>query len=329
MPKKLLAVFAALSFTSSALAATTIVGAGSSFVYPLMSKWGAAYQKVNGVEVNYQAIGSGGGLQQLKSKTIQFAGVDMPQNMATLTKYQWMQFPIISGGIVLAINVPGIKTNQMTLNDQVVSDIFMGKVKKWNNPEIAKLNPKLKLPSLPIYVIHRADGSGTTYNFTDYLSEVSPAWKKNYGFGTAVAWPTGIGAKGNSGVAMFVERTRGAIGYVGYSYAKSNGLAWTDMTNKAGKRVSPNLTTFKAAAKNANWAKAPGFKLLLVNQPGADSWPITASTFILLPKKQQNTAILKFFNWCYGAGKQYTTPLNYVALPKTVTTMIMKSWKHA
>lgn len=328
--RKMITTVIGVGMSVSAFAATpSIVGAGSSFVYPIMSQWGAAYNNKTGAQVNYQAIGSGGGLSQLKKHTIQFAGVDMPQSVSTLNHYHWLQFPIVSGGIVLAINLPGVHRNELVLNGTTTAQIFMGKIKTWNDPRIAKLNPKVKLPKTAITVIHRADGSGTTYNFADYLATVSPTWKKSYGVNTEISWPTGLGAKGNAGVATYVQHTPGSIGYVGYSYAASTGLDWAAMKNASGKVVTPSMATFTAAAKNANWRKAPGFKLLLVNQPGANSWPITASTFILLPKKQNNTAIFKFFNWCFASGTSYTKPLNYVAIPKSVARLIQRSWKHA
>lgn len=329
-PKRIVLGLGIIMATSSAFAAQSqITGAGSSFVYPIMAKWGAVYSQTNHQQVNYQAIGSGGGLSQLKQKTIQFAGVDMPLDSKTLQQRHWMQFPIVSGGIVLGINVPGIKTNQLTLNGPVVSQIFLGKITQWNDPQIKKLNPHLKLPNKRIIVVHRADGSGTTYNFASYLAATSPTWKKQVGVNTSLSWPTGIGAKGNSGVAMMLERVSGSIGYIGYDYAASNHIPWAAMINHDGKRVKPSLTAFTAAAKNANWKKVKDFDLLLVNQPGRNSWPITASTFILLPQKQANQRLFQFFDWCYTKGARYTKPMQYVAIPSNVVTMIHHYWKHA
>ncbi len=319
--KKLIVFCAVLALSPvAALAANTtqITGAGSSFVYPLMARWATDYQNKTHAELNYQSIGSGGGLQQLKQNTINFAAVDMPQSSDTLSKMHWKQFPLVSGGIVVTVSLPGIPSNQLKLDGETLANIYLGKIKKWNDPAIQKLNPKLQLPSLTITPLHRADGSGTTFNFANYLSQVSPLWKSKVGTGTTLAWPTGIGAKGNSGVAMFAQHLPGSIGYVEYSYAAQNHLNTIKLKNHDGKFVAPTPNSFMAAAHHANWHAVKNFNLLLTNQPGAKSWPIDATTFVLVPQGKQfaktNAQVNDFFKWCREHGSAAAVKLDYVPI---------------
>lgn len=322
------AVLIMASSLSAMAANVQITGAGSSFVYPVMSKWTSVYATKNNIQINYQSIGSGGGIRQLQSKTIDFAASDMPLNAKQLNKQQWTQFPIIVGGIVPVVNIKGVKANQLVLSGPLLSDIYSAKVKYWDDPNIKKLNPKLTLPHAMIIPIHRADGSGTTFNFTNYLSKVSPTWKKTVGSNTLVQWPSfGLGAKGNAGVANQVETTDNSIGYVEFAYAHSSNLTTTKMLNAAGRVVAPTLNSFKSAAANAKWSASNHYDVVLTNAPGATSWPIAASTFVLLPKQLSavnHAALNKFFNWVYTSGGQYATKLDYVAIPKSVYFGILK-----
>ena len=324
-------VAASCAIASTALANnSTITGAGSSFVYPVMSRWAYTYGNKTGTDINYQSIGSGGGLSQLKAKTIAFAAVDMPQSARTLTGERWLQFPVISGGIVMAVNIPGVKTNTLVLDGRTIADIYEGTVKYWDSAKIRKLNHHLHLPHMHITVVHRADGSGTTYNFTHYLSQIDSNWKKHYGFSTSIDWPVGLGAKGNSGVALEVKRIPGGIGYVEYSYAKQTGLPWAKMRNRSGHVVSPSYKTFQAAAANARWTHVKNFDLLLTNQPGRYSWPMTATTFMLLRNVPANKAInhqiITFMHWCYTTGASAAKPLDYVPMPHNVVHLIERYW---
>lgn len=318
--------------TGSALAATTsITGAGSTFIYPVLSKWTTTYAKSNNVQINYQPIGSGGGIQQLTDKTVTFAASDMPLNLKSLQQKKWTQFPMVTGGIVLAINVQGVKNNQLTLDGKTLADIYMGKVKYWDNAEIKTLNKGVTLPHNLIVTVHRADGSGTTFNFTNYLSKVSPAWQKQVGANTVVSWPSfGLGAKGNAGVAAQVMNTPNTIGYVEYDYAIQNNMAMTKLVNAAGKTVSANLAGFASAAKSANWQASNGFDLILTNQPGAASWPIVATTFVLMPTVGVDAktvqATLNFFKWAFTDGANTATKLDYVTMPSSVANTIMAQW---
>lgn len=320
--------------SASALADTVINGAGATFPYPVYAKWAEKYHKETGVKLNYQAIGSGGGIKQIVAKTVDFGASDAPLSKDRLDKEGLVQFPAVMGSIVPVVNLDGIKPGEMKLSGALLADIYLGKVKYWDSPAIAKLNAGLKLPHRPIYAVHRSDGSGTTYNFTDYLNRVSPMWKEKVGMGKEVAWPREahqLGGKGNAGVANFVKRTRGAIGYVEFAYAKTNNLTYTQMQNKAGKFVEPTMAAFQAAAANADWAHAPGFKLILNDQPGDASWPMTAATFILMHKSQAKPEVAKqvldFFAWSYAHGDKMASDLEYVPMPNSVVDMVETMWK--
>ncbi len=319
-----------------AFAATTqaaeITGAGATFPYPIYSKWAEAYKVKSGVNLNYQSIGSGGGIKQIKAKTVDFGASDMPLTAEVLAKDNLMQFPAVIGGVVPVINVEGLVPGQIHLNGQVLADIYMGKILTWNDPAIVALNKTAKLPSTPITVVHRSDGSGTTFIFTNYLSKVSADWKAKVGNDTAVAWPAGVGGKGNEGVASFVQRIKGSIGYVEYAYAKQNKMTYTMMQNKTGAFVAPDDTTFQAAAAGADWEHAPGFYEILTDEAGKMSWPITGATFILMHKVQDKPEnakeVLKFFDWSYANGDKMASDLDYVPLPDSLVKLIVKSWKN-
>jgi len=315
-----------------AAAAAEMTGAGATFPYPIYAKWAEAYKAATGTNLNYQSIGSGGGINQIEAKTVDFGASDKPLKPEDLEKNSLTQFPAIMGGVVLLVNLPGIGKGDMTLDGPTVANIYLGHITKWNDAAIAKLNPGLKLPETDIAVVYRSDGSGTTFNFTDYLSKVSPEWKDKVGEDTAVQWPvTGLGGKGNEGVSAMAVRTVGAIGYVEYAYALQNNLAYTKLLNKAGKAVMPSAETFQAAAKNADWKNAVGFYLLLTDQPGDQSWPITASSFILMQKSQDKPengkAVLDFFAWSFKNGGKLAADLDYVAFPADVVALIEDSWK--
>src|ERR1700743_1021864 len=299
-------VAAGMVAASTQAFAADITGAGSTFIFPVLSKWADAYKKESGNGVNYQSIGSGAGIKQVEAKTVTFGATDKPLKTDQLEKDGLSQWPMIMGAIVPVVNVEGIKPGELVLDGQTLAEIFLGKITKWDDAAIKKLNPNAKLPSDAIAVVHRADGSGTTFNFTDYLSKVSPDWKSKIGSGTAVEWPVGVGAKGNEGVAGNISQTKNAIGYVEYAYAKQNKLTYTALVNKAGKTVQPTVEAFQAAASNADWAKAPGYYVILTDQPGEKSWPITASTFILMHREPANKAAwgeaIKFFKWAFANG---------------------------
>ena len=309
--------------------AADITGAGSTFAAPIYTKWADAYQKSGGGKVNYQGIGSSGGIKQIQAKTVDFAGSDAPLKDEDLAKNGLFQFPTVVGGVVPAINVPGIKPGELTLSGQVLGDIYLGKIKKWNDPAIVALNPKVKLPDLDIAVVRRADGSGTTFIWTNYLSKVSPEWKSKVGEGTTVAWPTGTGGKGNDGVAAFVQRLPGAIGYVEWAYAKQNHMVYTAMKNESGAVVQPATETFKAAAVGADWKKS--FYQILTNEPGKDAWPVVGATFVLLhtaqDKPAQGKETLKFFDWAFKNGGAAADGLDYISLPQSVVNEIESQWK--
>ena len=315
--------------TTSAIAAD-ISGAGATFPYPVYAKWADTYKKETGNSLNYQSIGSGGGIKQVKAKTVTFGATDAPLKADELSKDGLVQWPMVMGGIVPVINLDGIAGGDLVLDGPTLANIFMGTVKTWDDAAIKKLNPSAKLPSSAIAVVHRSDGSGTTFNFTDYLAKASGDWKSKIGSATAVEWPIGIGAKGNEGVANNVANTKGAIGYVEYAYAKQNKLTFTKMINKDGKTVAPVSATFQAAAANADWAKSPGFYQILTDQPGAESWPITAATFILMQKKSADAAsakeALKFFDWAFTKGGPAAEELDYIPMPANVVTLIKKEW---
>jgi phosphate transport system substrate-binding protein len=321
----LAAGFAAVVSVSAALA-DDISGAGATFPYPVYSKWADAYKKATGVGLNYQSIGSGAGRKQIQAKTVTFGATDVPQKAEDLAKFGLVQWPQVMGGIVPVVNLEGVEGGDLVLDGATLANIYLGKVKRWDDAAIAALNPKAKLPSLPIIVIRRSDGSGTTYNFTTYLSAVSADFKKLVGVGEAVEWPVGIGAKGNDGVSANVMQTKGSIGYVEYAFAKQNGLTHTDMMNAAGKRVKPQLASFAAAASNADWNSAPNFNLVIVNQPGAASWPMTNATFILMYAEPTDVAAsnaaLKFFDWAFTNGGKMAEELDYIPMPAAVVAKI-------
>jgi phosphate transport system substrate-binding protein len=311
--------------------AMDITGAGATFPFPIYAKWADAYKKANDVAVNYQSIGSGGGIKQIKNKTVTFGASDQPLKLPDLEAAGLIQWPQIMGAIVPVVNLDGIKPGELALDGPTLADIFLGKITKWDDPAIAKLNPKAKLPSQAIAVVHRSDGSGTTFNFTNYLSKVSSQWKESVGENTAVQWPVGIGSKGNEGVAAGVTQTKGAIGYVEYAYSKQNNMTYTDMLNHDGKTVKPGVETFQAAAANADWEHAPGFYQILTNEPGAASWPITASSFILMHRQAANPAAsavaLEFFDWAFRPeGAKLAEELDYIPMPDAVVALIKKSW---
>lgn len=326
-----IAAFAAAVLLGASAHATDITGAGSTFVYPVLSKWSAAYAAKTGNHVNYQSIGSGGGIAQIKAGTVDFGASDKPLSPQELAKSGLGQFPVVIGGIVPVINVEGIGSGQLKLDGATLSKIFLGEIKNWNDPAIAALNPGLKLPDMRITVVHRSDGSGTTFNFTDYLSKVSPAWKAKVGEGTAVQWPAGIGGKGNEGVAAYVKQIRGGIGYVEYAYALQNKMSYADMKNAAGKFVQPDAQTFQAAADTADWASAKDFDLIMTDAPGAKAWPITATTWVILYKHPKNAAKAKvafdFFKWSLEHGQPQAKSLDYVPLPDSLVQQIETYWK--
>jgi phosphate transport system substrate-binding protein len=319
-----------LATLSKPVQAVEISGAGATFPYPIYAKWAEAYKEKTGVSLNYQSIGSGGGIKQIQARTVDFGASDMPLKPEDLDKSGLTQFPAIMGGEVLVINLAGVNAGDMTLDGPTIANIYLGKVTKWNDPTIAKLNPALKLPATDIAVVHRSDGSGTTFIFTNYLSKVSPEWKQEVGESTSVEWPTGIGGKGNEGVAALTVRAAGSIGYVEYAYAVQNKLVYTKLVNREGGALLPSSQTFQAAASNADWQKAPGFYLLLTNQPGKQSWPITGASFILMHKVQEKPenakTVLSFFNWAYHNGQKMAEDLVYVPMPGNVVSVIESSW---
>jgi len=335
MIKKFTTTLAALLLSSTVYAAE-ITGAGATFPYPVYSKWADSYKAATGNVVNYQSIGSGAGIKQIQAKTVIFGASDMPLGLEDLLKDRFVQWPEVIGGIVLAVNVEGIKSNELVLSGELIADIYMGKVKKWDDAAIAKLNPSVKLPSTTITVVRRSDGSGTTFNFTNYLSKVSTDWKKSVGEGSAVEWPVGIGAKGNDGVAGNVQQTKNSIGYVEYAYAKQNKLTTTKMTNAAGKIVEPTVKSFSSAAAKADWNSVPGFGVILTNQLGDDSWPITAATFILMYSEPKDTAssreAISFFSWAFENGNKTAEELDYIPMPanvvKEIKNTVWNSIKH-
>jgi len=310
--------------------AADISGAGATFPYPIYAKWADAYKKETGIGLNYQSIGSGGGIKQIQAKTVTFGATDMPLKGEDLQKSGLVQFPTVLGGVVPVINVEGIKPGDLTLDGPTLAKIFMGEIKTWTDPAIAKLNPSAKLPAQPIVVVHRSDGSGTTFIWTDYLSKVSADWKSKVGANTAVEWPVGLGAKGNEGVANNVGQTKGSIGYVEYAYAKQNKLTFAKMVNKDGKSVAPTSESFQAAAASANWTETPGFGVILTNEAGEGAWPVSGATFILIHKQPQDPTAaaeaLKFFAWGYAKGGKMADDLDFVPMPANVVTAIQKVW---
>lgn len=308
-----------------------ITGAGASFPYPLYSQWTYKYNQITGLKINYQSIGSGGGIRQIKAKTIDFGASDAPLEAKELDESGLIQFPMVMGGVVPVVNIEGIEAGKLKLSAKVLADIFLGKITKWNDSSIKTLNPGLNLPNKDITVVYRADGSGTTWIYTKYLAKVSDEWNSKVGADKAVQWPVGIGGKGNEGVASYVKRVDGSIGYVEFAYAVQNKLAYILLQNHSGKYVAPTKESFMASAANADWEKAPGFYLILVDQPGHDSWPITGASFIIIYKEQTDMTVAKdmldFFDWCYKHGKDKAFDLDYVPMPDNVVKLVQDKWK--
>jgi len=325
-----LALAAGLGGAATAFAGN-ITGAGATFPYPIYAKWAEAYKAKTGVSMNYQSIGSGGGIKQIIANTVDFGASDMPLKPEELDKNGLMQFPAVMGGDVPVYNLPGINPGEIKFTGELLADIYLGKIKKWNDPAIAALNKNTKLPDENITVVHRSDGSGTTFIWVNYLSKVSPEWKTKVGEGTSVSWPAGVGGKGNEGVASYVQRIKGSIGYVEYAYALQNKMSYGQVKNKDGQFVKPDDSSFKAASAGAEWDKAPSMYLILTDQAGKNSWPITGATFILMHKVQDKpeTArdVLKFFDWAYTNGGKMALELDYVPMPDSVSTLVRNAWK--
>ena len=329
MYKKFILAAGALAIAGAALA-TDIAGAGATFPAPVYAKWAEAYRAQSGTSVNYQPIGSGGGISQIKAKTVDFGASDKPLKPDELAASGLYQFPTVVGGVVPIINLPGLRAGRIRLTGAILGDIYLGKINKWNDPKITSINPQLRMPSVPISVVHRSDGSGTSFLFTSYLSMKNGDWAKQVGASDSVQWPTGLGGKGNDGVSAFVKQTIGSIGYVEYAYAKQNNASYALVANKVGRYPAPVAANFAAAAAGAQWGKAPGNYLLLLDQPGANAWPITGATFILVYRNQSNpaqgAAVLKFFDWAYKTGDSTATQLDYVPLPLTVKNLVRHQW---
>lgn len=310
--------------------AVEITGAGSTFVYPILSKWSSDYNQSSGIKVNYQSIGSGGGIAQIKAATVDFGATDMPMSVEDLKAKALGQFPSVIGGVVPVVNIEGVTPGKIRFTGPLLADIYLGKVKKWNDPAITKVNPGLKLPDANITVVHRSDGSGTTFNWVNYLSKVSPDWKSKVGEGTSVAWPTGVGGKGNEGVAAYVNRLKNSIGYVEYAYVLQNKMTYGSIQNKAGNFVEPNAKSFQAAAATADWTKAQDFDLVMTDATGPDAYPVTATTFIVMYKQPKNAAQSKatiaFFTWALEKGQQQAQSLDYVPLPDALVKQIESYW---
>ena len=311
--------------------AADITGAGSTFAYPIYSKWAEAYRQHTGVGLNYQSIGSGGGIKQIEAGTVDFGASDMPLTVEDLGKNGLQQFPTCIGGAIPAVNLKGVKPGELKLTGALIADIYLGKVKKWNDPEIKKLNPSVNLPDTAITPVHRSDGSGTTYIWSDYLSKVSPEWKTKVGEGTSINWPAGVGGKGNEGVASYVMRINGSIGYVEYAYVLQNHMTYALVQNREGHFASPSAKSFQAAAAGADWSKAPGMNLMLTDAPGKEAWPIAGATFILVHTTAENAArekqVLEFFKWAYANGGPAAESLDYVPMPQSVAKLIETNWK--
>ncbi|WP_266169004.1 phosphate ABC transporter substrate-binding protein PstS [Dyella subtropica] len=324
------AVFAAASLFGMSAHATDITGAGSSFVYPVLSKWSAAYAEKTGNKLNYQSVGSGAGVAQIKEGTIDFGATDAPLKAEDLSKFGLGQFPVVVGGIVPVVNISGIDAGKLKLDGTTLADIFLGKITNWNDPKIAALNAGLALPAGKITVVHRSDGSGTSFNFTNFLSKVNKDWADKVKFGTAVEWPTGVGGKGNEGVSQYVKQIKGSIGYVEYAYAVKNKISWVDLKNASGNFISPSAEAFAAAAATADWTSAKDFNVIMTNAPGAQAWPITATTWVVMyknPKNAEHTKVsFDFFKWALENGQQQAASLDYVALPETLVKKIEAYW---
>ena len=321
----------ALAVTSAVVSAADITGAGATFPYPIYSKWSEAYKAATGIGLNYQSIGSGGGIKQIKAKIVDFGASDMPLKQEELDKEGLMQFPAIIGGVVPIVNIDGVAAGQLKLTSDVIADIYMGKITKWDHPSITAINPGVKLPNANISVVHRSDGSGTTFIWTNWLSKTNQEWADKVKDGTAVKWPVGVGGKGNEGVSAVVQQLKNSIGYVEYAYAKRNKIPHAQVKNRDGNFVQPSDDTFKAAAANADWNSAPGMYLLLTDQKGKDAWPITGASFILMHKQQADAltgrAVLKFFDWSYKNGSKMSEDLEYVHLPQSVIKLVQDNWK--
>jgi phosphate transport system substrate-binding protein len=328
--KTTLLAAAALVLAAPAFA-VDITGAGATFPYPIYAKWADAYKKQTGNGMNYQSIGSGGGIKQITARTVDFGASDMPMKAEDLQKNGLIQFPAIMGGVVPVLKLEGVKPGELRFTGKLLADIYLGKVTKWNDPAIAQLNPGAQLPGTGITVVHRSDGSGTTFLWTNYLSKVNPEFKSTVGEGTSVKWPEGVGGKGNEGVASYVQKINGALGYVEYAYARQNKLAHGQMQNQAGQFVQPDDATFKAAAAGADWTSVPGMGVVLTNQPGAQSWPVTGASFILVHAKQEKPEsgreVLKFFEWSFRNGARMADELDYVPIPEPVVKQIQAAWK--
>ncbi|EKG31504.1 phosphate ABC transporter substrate-binding protein PstS [Pseudomonas avellanae] len=333
LTKKRLSLLIASLCLSGVAHATDVTGAGSSFVFPVISAWSQDYSKSNESKnrINYQSIGSGGSIAQIKAATVDFGASDAPMSAEDLQAGGLGQFPSVIGGIVPIVNVEGVESGELKLDGALLAKVFMGEVKKWNDPAIVALNPGVKLPETAITVVHRSDGSGTTYNFTNYLSKVSPEWNEKLKFGSTVQWPAGVGGKGNEGVSAYVKQIKGSIGYVEYSYAVTNKLSYTQLKNAAGKFIKPDAKAFAAAADSAKWEDAKDFNLIMTNAPGDTAWPITATTWIIMYKKAKNeeksAAAFDFFKWSLENGQQQAEKLDYVALPKSLVTKVEAYWK--
>jgi phosphate transport system substrate-binding protein len=324
-----LAGLLAASLVAASAQAKDLNGAGGTAIYPVLAKWADAYHSKTGIAVNYQAIGSGGGIKQITAKTVDFANSDKPLTPADLAKIDVAQFPAVIISITPVVNLPGIKPGELVISGPVLADIYLGKITYWDNAAIKKLNPHVKLPHMGISVVHRSDGSGTTFNFTNYLGKVSPEWNSKVGSDVSVDWPVGVGGKGNAGVASNVQQVKGAIGYVEYAYVMENHLTYTKMINKAGKTLDPTMGAFQTAAANADFTKVQDFYLILTDQPGDKSWPITAATYMLMRKDypaSQNEPVLKFLDWCLRNGQGQARALDYVPLPDSVVKQIEASW---
>jgi phosphate transport system substrate-binding protein len=327
----ILLVLSLIGVGSAVWAQSEVTGAGSSWVYPLVAKWSATYQKETGTEVNYSSIGSGGGIAQIKAGTVAFGASDMPLKPEDLKEAGLIQFPTAVAGADLAYNIPGVKAGELILSGPLVADIYLAKVKKWNDPAIEKLNPGLKLPDMDITCVHRSDGSGTTFTFTDYLSKVSPEWKEKVGENTSVAWPTGVGGKGNEGVASYVQRIPGSVGYVEYAYILESHLAYARMINRDGKTVSPTLKGFQDASAHVDWSKAQDFYVILTDHTGPETWPISGCTWQILRKnapKATNMEVMKFFYWGFEHGQQMARSIDFGPLPPSTIAAIRAYWKN-
>ena len=338
MARRILAVIAVASMVGAILLlvgcgqdSSRIDGAGATFPYPVYSKWANEFKQVSGVQINYQPIGSGGGVQQIKAKTVDFGASDAPLKAEELDKAGLMQFPMVIGGVVLVVNVEGVKPGELRLTPEILAGIYLGKLTKWSDPAIAAENQSLELPDKDITVVNRADGSGTTWIFTNYLDTVSEQWHNAVGFGKAVQWPTGVGAKGNNGVASQVQELDNSIGYVEYAFALENDMTYVALKNKAGNYVEPTIESFQAAAQSADWKNAPGYYVVLTNQPGDGSWPMTGASYIIIYKDQSDETVaanmLKFFDWCYNHGDDTARQLHYVPMPEDVVEQVQEKWR--